>query len=63
MADMVMIDCSTCSALIDVYPQDAPGEPSLDWSTRDEDLCKAPPLRRCPHAPAAMKKRFPGFDW
>ena len=32
------------------------------WNTFDEDRCKLPPLRRCPHALAEIKIRFPGFD-
>jgi hypothetical protein len=61
-ATLMTIECSTCSALIEVYPQDVPGEPSVGWSTRDEEFCKAPPLRRCPHARAEIKRQFPGSD-
>jgi hypothetical protein len=59
---MATIECSTCAALLEVYPQGGPGEACLGWNTRDEDLCKSPPLRRCPHARAEIKRRFPGFD-
>jgi hypothetical protein len=62
MANIATIECSTCSALLEVYPQDVPGEPSLGCSTRDGELCKAPPLRRYPHAWAEIKRRFPNSD-
>jgi hypothetical protein len=44
-AKVATIECATCSALLEVYPQDLPGEPSLGWNTLDEDRCKAPPLK------------------
>jgi hypothetical protein len=46
------IECSTCSTLLEIYPQDAPGEPNLGWNALDADQCKAPAIRRCPHARA-----------
>ena len=55
-------ECATCSALLEVYPQDVSGEPVLGWNTLDEDCCKAPPLKRCPHARAEIKLRFPSVD-
>ena len=33
---LATIECSTCSVLLEVYPQDLPGEPSLCWNTLDE---------------------------
>jgi hypothetical protein len=46
-----------------VYPRTLlPSKPSLEWLTRDEELCKAPPLTRRPHARAEIKLRFPGID-
>ena len=57
------IECSTCSALLKVYPQAVADEPNLGWSALDDgQLCKAPPLKRCPHARAEIKLRFPGVD-
>jgi hypothetical protein len=57
------IECSTCSALLEIYPQNVPGEPSLGWDVLDDgELCKAPPLRRCPRARAEIKLRFPAFE-
>jgi len=57
------IECSTCAALLEVYPQNVPGEPSLGWDVLDDgELCKAPPLRRCPRARAEIKLRFPAFE-
>jgi hypothetical protein len=54
------IECSTCSALLEVYPQDVPGEPSLGWDAlNDGHLCKAPPMRRCPYARAEIKALSP----
>jgi hypothetical protein len=57
---LATIECSTCSALIEVYPQ--PGEPGIAWGVLDADLCKAPPLNRCPHARGEVKRRFPEVD-
>jgi len=37
-------------------------KPTLAWITPDENLCKSPPLERCPHARAEVERRFPGFD-
>jgi hypothetical protein len=59
---VALIECSICSTLLEIHPQMIAGEPSLGWSARDEGLCKAPPPRRCPHAHAETKRRFPDFD-
>jgi hypothetical protein len=59
---MATIECSTCSTLLEIYPQDAPGEPNLGCSALDEDLCKAPQIKRCPHARAEVKRRFAEYD-
>ena len=56
------IECAACSALLEVYRQEMPGEANLGWTTSEEALCKAPPVRRCPHARAEMKRRFSWFD-
>jgi hypothetical protein len=62
-AKLPTIECSTCSALLEIYPQAVPGEPSLGWSALDGGhLCKALPLRRCPHARDEIELRFPGVD-
>jgi hypothetical protein len=63
LSKLATIECSTCSALLEVYPQAVPGEPSLGWSALDDGhLCKALPLRRCPHARTEIKLRFPSVD-
>ena len=59
---LAIIECSTCSALLEIYPQDVPGEPSLGWNALDENRCQSPPLRRCRHARAEIKLRFPAVD-
>jgi len=59
---MATIECSTCSTLLEVYPQDAQGEPNLSWRALDADQCKAPPIKRCPYARAEVKLRFAGYD-
>jgi len=60
---LATIECSTCLALLEVYPQALPDEPNLGWSALyDGQLCQAPPLRRCPHARAEVKFRFQEFD-
>jgi hypothetical protein len=63
MARIATIECSTCSALLEAYAQALPDEPNLGWSALDDgQLCKAPPLRRCPHARVEVKLRFQEFD-
>jgi hypothetical protein len=60
---LATIECVTCSALLEVCPQDVPDEPSRGWSALDDGhFCQAPPLRRCPHARAEIKLRFPTVD-
>ena len=59
---LASFECATCSAWIEVYPQDEPGEPSIGWNAQDEALCKSPPIRRCPHLRAEISVRHPGFD-
>ena len=59
---MATIECSTCSTLLEIYPQDAPGEPNLGWTALNADQCRAPPIRRCPHARMEVKRRFPDYD-
>jgi hypothetical protein len=47
LSKLATIECATCSALREIYPQDVPGEPSLGWTALDDGhLCKALPLRR-----------------
>jgi hypothetical protein len=62
MSTIATVECSTCSALLEVSRQEVPGEPNLIWSTSDETPCRAPPVRRCPHARAEVKRRFAAFD-
>jgi len=62
MSKMATIECSTCSTLLEICPKDARGEPNLCWSALDADLCKAPPINRCPHARSEVKRRFAAFD-
>jgi hypothetical protein len=59
---MATIECSTCATLLEVYPQDEPAEPNFGWNALDADQCKAPPINRCPHARAEVKRRFAVFD-
>ena len=59
---LASIECVQCSALLEVYPQRTPGKPALEWITQDENLCKSPPVSRCPHARTEIERRFPGFD-
>jgi hypothetical protein len=62
ISKMATIQCSTCSTLLEVYPQDEPRKPNLCWTALDDDRCKAPPITRCPHARDAVKRRVAGFD-
>jgi len=59
---LASIECSRCSALLEVFPQNAPGTATLEWITPDENLCLAPPVSRCPYARADIERRYPGFD-
>ena len=59
---LASIECAQCSALLEVYPQRAPGKPTVEWITQDENLCKSPPVSRCLHARTEIERRFPGFD-
>jgi hypothetical protein len=59
---LASFECATCSAWIEVYPQDQPDEPALGWNAQDDRLCKSPPIRRCPHLRAEINVRHPGFD-
>ena len=57
---LAMLECATCSAILEVFPHSA--DPGIAWEVLDADLCKAPPLNRCPHARAEIKRRFPEFN-
>jgi hypothetical protein len=59
MTHIATLECSICSALILVYPQDQPADPGIGWSTVDTEACQAPPVDRCPHALTEVKRRFP----
>jgi hypothetical protein len=59
MAKLATLECTTCAALLEVYPRDVSDEPGVGWTTVDEECCKAAPVRRCPHALAEIKRRFP----
>ena len=58
MSKMATIECSTCATL-EIYSQDASGEPNLGWNALDADQCKAPPINRCPHARAEVSGILP----
>ena len=62
ISKMATLECATCSTLLEVYPQDQPGEPNLCWTALDANQCKAPPINRCPDARAEVKRRFADFD-
>ena len=62
ISKMATIECSTCATLLEVYPHDEPGQPNLCWKALDTDRCQAPPINRCPHARAEVKRRFAVFD-
>jgi hypothetical protein len=59
---LASIECAQCSTLLEVYPQRIPEKPAIEWITQDENLCKSPPVSRCPHARTEIERRFPGFD-
>ena len=60
---LTTIECSTCSVLLEIFLQNTPGQPSLGWNALESgQVCKAPPLGRCPHAWSEVKRLFPDFD-
>jgi len=59
---LASIECEQCAALLEFYPRSGRDVPSIEWITRDENLCKSPPVNRCPYAHAEARRRFPGFD-
>ena len=59
---LASIECEQCAALLEFYPRSGRDVPSIEWITRDENLCKSPPVNRCPYAHAEAGRRFPGFD-
>jgi hypothetical protein len=59
---LALIECEQCSALLEIYPQSDPGKPTLDWMTRDQNLCRSTSVAKCPYAHAEVERRFPGFD-
>jgi hypothetical protein len=59
---LATIECSTCSALIEVYPAAIRDGPDLEWSTLGNECCQLPPVTRCPYARNEVKRRFPDLD-
>lgn len=57
---LATIDCPECSAWVEVYPRGTPGDPIRAWKKEDEEICKAQPLKLCPHIRAAIAGQFPG---
>src|SRR5205085_12464319 len=59
---LATIECSVCSAWIEIFPPSEREGPSIAWNMRDEELCKSPPAGRCPRAQVDIRRRFPDFD-
>ena len=59
---VALIECEHCSALLELFPRRGSGAPTIEWLTHDENLCKSPPVNRCPYAHTEAGRRFPGFD-
>jgi hypothetical protein len=59
---LAIIECSVCSAWIEIFPQTDREGPSVEWNMRDESLCKSPPAGRCPQVRAEIKRRYPDFN-
>jgi hypothetical protein len=59
---LAIIECSVCSAWIEIFPQTEREGPSVVWNMRDESLCKSPPAGRCPQVRAEIKRRYPDFN-
>ena len=56
---LATIECSTCSALIEVYLAELRDGPDLEWSTLGDECCQSPPVTRCSYARDEIKLRFP----
>jgi len=57
---LATIECTTCSALIEVFRRYEPVVTIIVWSTQDDDhSCEQPPIYCCPRAHAEVKLRYP----
>jgi hypothetical protein len=52
------IECVVCGAYIEVYQGARSGEAGVCWEIRDAELCRQPPLHRCPQARLEVRRRF-----
>ena len=59
---LAIIECATCSALIEVFRRYEPVATIIVWSTQDDNLCEQPSVARCPQAHAEIKLRYPEVD-
>ena len=57
---LATLECSTCTALIDVFQQYEP-DLALIWDARDVEgpSCQHPPSTSCPNARAEVERRYP----
>jgi hypothetical protein len=58
---LATIDCSKCSAWVEVHHRGSPAYPIRAWQERDEQLCRAPPLAQCPHLHSIIEEQFPDY--
>lgn len=59
---LATIDCPECSAWVEIHRRGSPQYPLRGWREADEQLCKAPPLRRCPYLHVTIGSQFPGYS-
>jgi hypothetical protein len=53
------IECAICGAFIEVYRGQTEGQDCVNWTMRNAELCRDPPIHRCQQARLEVRRRFP----
>ena len=59
---LAIIECATCSALIEVFRRYEPVATIIVWSAQDDNSCEQQSVGRCPQARAEVKSRYIRMD-
>ena len=59
---LATIECTVCSALIEVFRRYEPDRATIFWSTQDDHSCEQLPVASCLRAHAEVKLRYPEVD-
>src|SRR5215211_7228492 len=59
---LALLECSVCSALIEIYRPVTPKVDALAWNMRYDETCQNPPSEQCPQVRAEIRRRFPEGD-